>query len=53
MGSVNFGEDAYINRLAAKHNVELVQKLARLVRLLGHAVATPSEARKVLRIGRI
>ena len=35
-----------------KHNVELVQKLAQLVRLLGHAVATPAEARAILGIRR-
>ncbi len=34
-----------------KRNAELVQKLADLVRLLGHEVATPSEARKILGIG--
>jgi 3-keto-5-aminohexanoate cleavage enzyme len=33
---------------AAKHNVELVRKLAQLVRLLGHEVATPEEARGIL-----
>jgi 3-keto-5-aminohexanoate cleavage enzyme len=38
---------------AVKHNVELVQKLAQLVRLLGHAVATPVEARAILGIRRI
>jgi 3-keto-5-aminohexanoate cleavage enzyme len=38
---------------AVKHNVELVQKLAQLVRLLGHAVATPAEARAILGIHRI
>jgi 3-keto-5-aminohexanoate cleavage enzyme len=38
---------------AVKRNVELVQKLAELVRLLGHGVATPGEARKILGIGRI
>jgi uncharacterized protein (DUF849 family) len=36
---------------AAKHNPELVKKLADLVRLMGHEVATPSEARKILAIG--
>jgi 3-keto-5-aminohexanoate cleavage enzyme len=36
-----------------KHNVELVQKLAQLVRLLGHAVATPAEARAILGIRRV
>jgi 3-keto-5-aminohexanoate cleavage enzyme len=34
-----------------KRNAELVKKLADLVRLLGHEVATPSEARKILGIG--
>ncbi len=34
----------------AKRNVELVKKLAQLVRLLGHEVATPAEARRILRI---
>ena len=81
MGSVNFGEDVYINRLpdirywakrmrqtktvleedsifwapdqAVKRNVELVLKLAQLVRLLGHAVATPAEARAILGIRRV
>jgi 3-keto-5-aminohexanoate cleavage enzyme len=38
---------------AVKHNVELVQKLAQLVRLLGHAVATPAEARAILGIRRL
>ena len=38
---------------AVKHNVELVQKLAQLVRLLGHAVATPAEARAILGIRRV
>jgi 3-keto-5-aminohexanoate cleavage enzyme len=38
---------------ALKRNVELVQKLAELVRLLGHEVATPVEARKILGIDRI
>jgi 3-keto-5-aminohexanoate cleavage enzyme len=38
---------------AVKRNVELVQKLAQLVRLLGHAVATPAEARAILGIRRI
>jgi len=33
---------------AVKRNVELVQKLAQLVRLLGHEVATPDEARGIL-----
>jgi 3-keto-5-aminohexanoate cleavage enzyme len=36
---------------AARRNVELVKNLAELVRLLGHEVATPSEARKILGIG--
>jgi 3-keto-5-aminohexanoate cleavage enzyme len=35
----------------ARRNAELVKKLAGLVRLLGHEVATPSEARKILGIG--
>jgi 3-keto-5-aminohexanoate cleavage enzyme len=35
---------------AVKRNVELVQRLAELVRLLGHAVATPAEARAILGI---
>jgi 3-keto-5-aminohexanoate cleavage enzyme len=35
---------------AVKRNLELVQKLAQLVRLLGHAVATPGEAREILGI---
>ena len=34
-----------------KRNVELVKKLAQLVHLLGHEVATPLEARKILGIG--
>lgn len=38
---------------AVKRNAELVKKLAELVRLLGHEVATPGEARKILGIGRI
>ena len=38
---------------AVRRNVELVQKLAELVRLLGHAVATPAEARTVLGIRRV
>ena len=38
---------------AVKRNVELVQKLAQLVRLLGHTVATPAEARAILGIRRI
>ena len=38
---------------AVKHNVELVQRLAQLVRLLGHAVATPAEARAILGIRRV
>jgi 3-keto-5-aminohexanoate cleavage enzyme len=38
---------------AVKHNVELVQKLAQLVHLLGHAVATPAEARAILGIRRV
>ena len=33
---------------AVKRNAELVQKLAELVRLLGHEVATPDEARGIL-----
>lgn len=36
---------------AAKRNAELVQKLAELVRLLGHEMATPDEARGILKIG--
>jgi 3-keto-5-aminohexanoate cleavage enzyme len=32
---------------AVKRNAELVQKLAELVRLLGHEVATPDEAGKI------
>jgi 3-keto-5-aminohexanoate cleavage enzyme len=36
---------------AARRNVELVQRLAQLVRLLGHEVATPDEARRILGIG--
>jgi 3-keto-5-aminohexanoate cleavage enzyme len=36
---------------AVKRNAELVKKLADLVRLLGHEVATPSEARNILGIG--
>jgi uncharacterized protein (DUF849 family) len=35
---------------AGKRNAELVAKLAQLVRLLGHEVATPGEARKILGI---
>ncbi|MCU0560226.1 MAG: 3-keto-5-aminohexanoate cleavage protein [Desulfobacterales bacterium] len=35
----------------ATRNVELVRKLAQLVRLLGHEVATPAEARRILGIG--
>jgi 3-keto-5-aminohexanoate cleavage enzyme len=38
---------------AVKRNVELVQKLTQLVRLLGHAVATPTEARAILGIRRV
>ena len=38
---------------AVKCNVELVQKLGELVRLLGHTVATPAEARAILGIRRI
>jgi 3-keto-5-aminohexanoate cleavage enzyme len=34
----------------ARRNVELVKKLAELVRLLGHEVATPTEARHILGI---
>jgi 3-keto-5-aminohexanoate cleavage enzyme len=34
----------------ARRNVELVQKLAALVGLLGHEVATPTEARQILGI---
>jgi len=34
----------------ARRNVELVKNLAELVRLLGHEPATPSEARKILKI---
>lgn len=33
-----------------RRNVELVKKLAALVRLLGHEVATPAEARRILGI---
>lgn len=36
---------------AVRRNVELVQKLAELVRLLGHAVATPADTRRILGIG--
>jgi 3-keto-5-aminohexanoate cleavage enzyme len=36
---------------AVKRNAELVKKLADLVRLLGHEVATPADARKMLGIG--
>jgi 3-keto-5-aminohexanoate cleavage enzyme len=36
---------------AARRNVELVRKLVQLVRLLGHEVATPAEARGILGIG--
>ena len=36
---------------AVRRNVELVQRLAQLVRLLGHEVATPDEARRILGIG--
>ena len=36
---------------AVRRNAELVQKLAELVRLLGHEVATPDEARGILKIG--
>ncbi len=36
---------------AVRRNVELVQKLTQLVRLLGHEVATPDEARRILGIG--
>jgi len=35
---------------AVRRNAELVQKLAELVRLLGHEVATPDEARGILGI---
>jgi 3-keto-5-aminohexanoate cleavage enzyme len=35
---------------AARRNVELVRKIAELVRLLGHEVATPDEARRILGI---
>jgi len=35
---------------AARRNAELVQKLAQLVRLLGHEAATPAEARRILGI---
>ncbi len=35
---------------AATRNAQLVQKLAQLVRLLGHEVATPAEARGILGI---
>jgi 3-keto-5-aminohexanoate cleavage enzyme len=38
---------------AVRRNVELVLKLAQLVRLLGHAVATPAEARAILGIRRV
>jgi 3-keto-5-aminohexanoate cleavage enzyme len=38
---------------AVRRNAELVQKLAQLVRLLGHAVATPAEARAILGIRRV
>jgi 3-keto-5-aminohexanoate cleavage enzyme len=38
---------------AVRHNVELVQRLAQLVRLLGHTVATPAEARAILGIRRV
>jgi 3-keto-5-aminohexanoate cleavage enzyme len=38
---------------AVKRNVELVQKLAQLVRLMGCEVATPAEARAILGIRRI
>ena len=37
-------------RKAVKRNAELVEKLARLVRLLGHEVGTPGEARRILGI---
>lgn len=36
---------------AVRRNVELVQRLTQLVRLLGHEVATPAEARHILGIG--
>jgi 3-keto-5-aminohexanoate cleavage enzyme len=35
---------------AASRNAELVKNLAELVRLLGHEVATPTEARHILGI---
>jgi 3-keto-5-aminohexanoate cleavage enzyme len=35
---------------AARRNAELVKNLAELVRLLGHGVATPTEARHILGI---
>jgi 3-keto-5-aminohexanoate cleavage enzyme len=38
---------------AVERNVELVQTLTQRVRLLGHAVATPPEARAILGIRRI
>jgi uncharacterized protein (DUF849 family) len=38
---------------AVRRNVELVQKLAQLVRLLGHAVATLAEARAILGIRKV
>jgi uncharacterized protein (DUF849 family) len=59
MGSVNFGEVGFEDSIfwapdqAVRHNVELVQKLAEFVRLIGHAVATPAEARAILGIRRI
>jgi 3-keto-5-aminohexanoate cleavage enzyme len=35
---------------AVVHNVELVEKLVQLIHLMGHEVAAPSEARKILGI---
>jgi 3-keto-5-aminohexanoate cleavage enzyme len=36
---------------AVRRNAELVKKLYQLIQLLGHQVATPPEARRILGIG--
>lgn len=48
---VGFEDNIYYSRgVLAKSNAELVSRMVRLARELGRPIATPSEARKVLRL---
>jgi 3-keto-5-aminohexanoate cleavage enzyme len=49
---VGFEDNIFLSKgVSAKSNAELVEKIVRIARELGREIATPEEARKILKLG--